>query len=302
MVQYINDFDASITQRTSLISGACITGLIFGTSAGFFESNNLSVMLAFNPILGISSATGALLFYRQIKKIFSPNNEPQEDLRYSWIMFSTGVMTGIMGSGTIYASMDYNRVATGISLFALSLVSAMSLVISYHWLKGRDSNPQQIVFDDSPARNFVNPTLLNVLSIASGITTPFLCFGAATNIFPSENWLINFTFTTAILPSSILGVPALLTQSFCKCCWGEESPEFAKKSIESGWYRFCSALSLSTLSNCIIYGATKEIDIRISISVGALATFTSFISLVKFMHDRTRRTDGTGIASELQPI
>ncbi len=297
MTTLINDFDVSIAQRTSILSGACTSGLIFGVSAGFFAPNNLSVMLAFNPILGISSATGALLFYRQIKKVFSQTNEPQEDLRYSWIMFGTGIMTGIMGSGPVYAAMNYEHVAAGVSFFALGLVSAISLVISYNWLKGRDTNPQQIVFEDIPVRNFLNPLLLKVLSTVSGVAIPLLSFGVATNVFPSENWLVNFVFTTAILPASILGIPALLTQSFCKCCWGNESPEFAKKSIESGWHSFGSALSLSTLTNCIIYGATKEMDVRISISVGAVAAFTSFISLAKFMHDRTKQENGIGIAN-----
>lgn len=299
MVTYINDFDASITQRTSIVSGACITGLIFGASAGLFTNNNPSVMFAFNPILGIGSAVSSLLFLKQIKKFYTQRNEPQEDLRYSWIMFSVGTMTGIMGCGTIYAAMDYSHVSAGISLFVFGLVSAMSLVISYHWLKGRDTNPQHIVVEDIPARNFINLLLLKVLSTASGIAIPFLSFGAATNILPSENWLVNFAFTTAILPASILGVPALLTQSFCKCCWGTESLEFAKKSIESGWYSFGTALSLSTVANSIIYGATKEMDIRISISIGAVATFTSFISLVKFMYDRNNQANGIGLANEV---
>ena len=302
MVQRINDFDVSLTQRTSIVSGACMSGLIFGVSADFFTNNSLSIMFAFNPILGIGSSVGALLFFKQIKKFYTQPNEPQEDLRYSWIMFSVGIMTGIMGGGPIYAALNYNHVTAGISLFVLGLVSSIGLVISYHCLKDRDSNPQQIVLDESPSKNFVNPTLLKVLSTTSGITIPFLSFGTATNIFPSEDWLINFAFTTAILPASILGVPALLTQSFCKCCWGKESPEFAKSSIESGWYYFGTSLSLSTLANCIIYGATKEMDIRISFAVGATAIFASCISLAKFVHDKRQQANGIALASNMQSV
>ncbi len=263
MVQYINDFDASITQRTSLISGACFTGLVFGTSAGFYRNNNLSMMFAFNPILGIVGSTVTLLLYKQIKRIFVHSGDPQEDLRYSWIMLGTGIMVGAMGGGTIYAAVDYTNLVTGMSLFALGLVLSTSLVSSYHWLKSRNTDQQQVVFDDSPAKNFFNPTLLKVLSITSGIAIPFLAFGTATTIFPSQSWLINFAFTTAILPATALGIPALLIQSFCKCAWGAESPTFAKSSIMSGWYCLGTSLSLSALANCIIYGATKELDIRI---------------------------------------